>query len=239
MPVAIKRPVRKWFTNRAFENLRRKNATEIFKTIHDDNAWSGVESLSGPGSDTAATKTIASELPKLLQKYEISSILDVPCGDFHWMQHVDMVGTQYVGADIVPALINRNTQLYANDARKFKIIDIINDTIPRTDLIFCRDCFIHLSEAHILRSLENFVHSGSKFLLMTTYPHKSYNWDCATGAYRPINFLKAPYCLPEPLETLLEDPPRPAEAGDPNFERVMGLWTLESIRECLLARNQP
>lgn len=233
LPVPVKQSVRTWLTNRAYRNVRGKAAERVFTDIYRENGWSGEQSLSGPGSDTLSTLSMIANLPALLREYRIKTLLDVPCGDFHWMQNVDLGDCQYIGGDIVPELVAANTQRYANDRRAFQVLDIINTQVPKVDLIFCRDCFIHLSNDHILRSLRNFVESGSRYLITTTYPGKSYNWDCATGAFRPLNLELPPYHLPKPLAAIHDDPPVPEQRGNPNFERDMALWSLDNIRQVL------
>ena len=114
-----------------------------FEKVHRDNAFGGIESRSGAGSDLPATVQLRSELRLLLERYAIGSMLDVPCGDFHWMQHVTL-GCPYIGADIVPAIIDRNVKLYASDRRRFVMCDMVRDKLPRTELIFCRDGLVHL-----------------------------------------------------------------------------------------------
>ena len=229
LPVPLKQSVRTWMINRAYRNAKGKAAEHVFTDIYKENGWSGEQSLSGPGSDTLSTRSMIAKLPAFLHEHRIKTLLDVPCGAFHWMQHVDLGDCRYLGGDIVPELIAANTQRYASAQRSFQVLDIINTPVPKVDLIFCRDCFIHLSNAHILQSLHNFVASGSRYLLTTSYPGKSYNWDCATGAFRPLNLELAPYRLPKPIGVIHDDPPVPEQRGNPNFERDMALWSLDSI----------
>src|SRR5215212_9991686 len=64
----------------------------VFDQIVAENYWRDPESLSGAGSNLRQTETLRRELPGLLSKLSIRSLLDAPCGDFHWMQHVDLRG---------------------------------------------------------------------------------------------------------------------------------------------------
>ena len=54
-----------------------------------------------------------SALPKVFDDFGIHTILDIPCGDFHWMKHVSLDSINYTGADIVADLIQKNKQKYA------------------------------------------------------------------------------------------------------------------------------
>jgi hypothetical protein len=40
-----------------------------------------------------------------MEAHDVKSLLDIPCGDFHWMRRVNLQGLSYVGADIVRELI--------------------------------------------------------------------------------------------------------------------------------------
>jgi hypothetical protein len=57
--------------------------SEKFKKIFANNEWGGSESRSGTGSSLDITKRLRMELPFLFLKYDIKSILDIPCGDFN------------------------------------------------------------------------------------------------------------------------------------------------------------
>ena len=46
--------------------------------------------------------------PGLLRDYNITTVIDVPCGDFHWMSRVNLEGRKYIGGDIVKELIEDN-----------------------------------------------------------------------------------------------------------------------------------
>src|ERR1700687_2346631 len=75
-----------------------------FRRIHDTNLWGAAASLSGLGSEIDATAALRTELPRLLEKLGVTSLLDAPCGDAGWINRASL-GVQYVGIDIVPSLI--------------------------------------------------------------------------------------------------------------------------------------
>ncbi|MCY4208388.1 MAG: hypothetical protein OXD29_10625 [Roseovarius sp.] len=97
-------------------NRRRKNrwryrgsAEEVFTRIYKRNLWNSKESRSGPGSELQATKNLRHALPGLIKQYSVDRFLDVPCGDFNWMQHVlPGLHVDYIGGDIVAPLIMNN-----------------------------------------------------------------------------------------------------------------------------------
>ena len=192
----------------------------VFRRIFDQNLWGDAESVSGPGSGTAATRAVRRELPFLFRRYGIRSVLDAPCGDFHWMQEIVGVLDRYVGVDIVPDLIDRNRRRYSGDRISFTCADITADQLPRADLILCRDCLIHLPTRLIRRTLSNLQATGSRYLLLTNSRGVARYQDVPLGSLRPIDFTQQPFSFPTPLEILSED-----EAD----ERQLALWDLGSL----------
>lgn len=75
-----------------------------FQRIHDTNLWGAAESVSGLGSEIDATATLRAELPKLLRRRKVTTLLDAPCGDVGWIASTDL-GVRVTGVDIVPDLI--------------------------------------------------------------------------------------------------------------------------------------
>lgn len=168
----------------------------------------------------ARTEVIRRVLPDLLQRVGARSLLDAPCGDFNWMQHVDLSGVDYLGADVVPDLIARNQQEHGGGARRFELLDVTRDPLPRVDVILCRDCLTHLSFEDIRATLRNFQRSGSRFLLATTHSVAEHH-DIATGEFRMVNLQLPPIGLPPPTELVVED------AG---LRKCLGLWALPHLR---------
>ncbi|GBR74567.1 putative methyltransferase, partial [Candidatus Termititenax aidoneus] len=167
-----------------------KNNKNVFEIIYADNVWGSPESRSGGGSEIATTKTIRMILPKLWKKYKIKTFLDIPCGDYNWMQEVNKEDIIYIGGDIVQEIIAQNKQKYAHGNISFAVLDITSDVLPQVDMIFCKDCLQHLSYANVRKALLNFQKSKSRYLLTTTYPLTLRNWDILDGDCRPLNLRK-------------------------------------------------
>src|SRR5581483_430190 len=125
------------------------------------------EMISGPGSDLVQTAVIAAALPQIIQELGAKSMLDAPCGDYYWMQRVELGIESYIGVDIVRELIARHVAGYAGARREFRCLDITCDPLPRCDLIFSRDALVHLSHSDAQAALNNFKYSGARYLLMT------------------------------------------------------------------------
>ncbi len=80
-----------------------------FSKVYRENLFQGDDSISGQGSDLKQTEVLREELPKCLNELGVKVLLDIPCGDFNWMRHVDVGDIKYIGGDIVDELIESNT----------------------------------------------------------------------------------------------------------------------------------
>jgi hypothetical protein len=93
---------------------------QIFTDIYSSNRWGDAESRSGPGSSVFRTRLIRRALTQLFRDFAIRSVLDVPCGDFNWMRLTEMPGILYTSVDVVPEIVQRNIDLYADESRQFR-----------------------------------------------------------------------------------------------------------------------
>jgi hypothetical protein len=201
-----------------------KGISNPFHVIYKQSLWDSQESKSGRGSEVETTITIRERLPLLIDKYAIQSMLDIPCGDYNWMKLVEKKCT-YLGGDIVEELIENNQRQYSSLNVQFKRIDMTVDSLPKVDLIFCKDCLQHLSYENIKKAINNFRQSGSTYLLVTSYSKTWRNHDIYDGDYRPLNLLKKPFCFPKPIERIQEESELKVIEPDKN----MYLYRLESI----------
>lgn len=168
------------------------------------------ESLSGCGSNIDMTNDIRKHLPLLFEKFKIKSVIDSPCGDWNWMKLVNLDNIDYIGYDILSDILEFNNNNYKKENINFEYKDIINDSLPSSDLIICRDFMFHIRNEYNIKLLENFKNSGSKFLLSTSFDYILENQDLSDGndwGYRPINLLLPPYNLGEPLYSFNEEHP--------------------------------
>jgi hypothetical protein len=179
--------------------VRYPTAASRFAKIHKTNYWASDESLSGEGSTMEATRDVRSALETFIVEYNVASMLDVPCGDFNWMQHVEMK-IPYTGGDIVDALVIRNREIYGGSGRSFEVIDLRRSTLPRCGLVFTRDCLNHLSIPDIRLAISNIRASGAEFLAVTQFPGQTVNRSQESGFnYRELNFQLPPFNWPTPL----------------------------------------
>ena len=195
-----------------------------FEKVYQNNSFEGKESRSGEGSSLFQTRIIREAIPKLLAELEVKNLLDVPCGDWYWMRHINLSNVHYTGGDIVQTIIDKNNETYSHENCKFQYLNIITGPLPKADLIFCRDCLVHLNFAHGLAALEQFRKSGAKWLITTTFTERDENVELYEGGiWRPINLEKPPYNLPKPERYINEG----CTEGDGLFsDKSLGLWRL-------------
>lgn len=207
-------------------HLKGEGASEIFSDIHKNNSWKGKESVSGRGSDLHQTRNIIA-LPGIFRDLKIRSLLDIPCGDFHWMSNVPMEGVDYTGADIVPGIIQQNSKAHSSTSRTFIVKNLIAEDLPAADLVFCRDCLVYLFFTDIQSAIRNLCRSGARYLLTTTFTERTENSDIVTGQWRPINLALPPFSFPPPLQVITEGC---EEYGNEFADKSLALWTVESLQ---------
>jgi hypothetical protein len=94
--------------------------------------------------------------------------------------------------------------------------------LPTSDLILCRDCWVHLSFDDISAILENFRRSGAVWLLVSDTPSAGKNFNKFTSSgWRHLNLSRAPFHFPSPTER------RKDHHADMPFQ--ISLWRMTSL----------
>ena len=200
-----------------------------FQRIFEENAWGNSESISGEGSNLARTAVVRAALPGLLARHGVRSLLDAPCGDFYWMKEVDLGDIDYIGVDIVPDIIALDVERYTGPRRRFLLGDLVDGSLPKADLILCRDCLVHLPYHETRKALENFRRSGATWLLTTTFTGPRENRDIAIGDWRAINLERPPYNFPPPVDVICEESDEVDEELGAFPDKSLGLWRLADV----------
>lgn len=180
--------------------LKIKDKTKKFQLIYQKNLWNNCESKSGSGSTLYATRSIRHSIDKIIEQYDIKSIVDIPCGDFNWMSDViERNPVSYIGCDIVRDIIDENLTKYSakfvTKDVNFKVLDICAERLPKADLLIVRDLLFHLSFADIKAAEVQIANSGCKYLLTSSHDVGSdfKNKDILSGDFRPIDITKKPF----------------------------------------------
>lgn len=203
-----------------FEWARKR----VFKSYYARNTWRDGNSRSGGGSNLEQTAVIRVELPRLFERLDIRSLIDVPCGDGYWWGHVEHDLERYVGIDVVPELIHTQNAK-AGPGCSYLCRDVATDDMPRADAILCRDLLVHFSEALGRQALQNLKRSGATYLITTTFPGRK-NRDIETGRWRPIDLQAPPFNFPEPVVLINEGC---TEAGGRFGDKSLGVWRFAQL----------
>jgi hypothetical protein len=229
---ALRKGIKRYFiqpVSRARWRMAGKaGRSEAFSRIYEERGWpSRGSTVSGSGSELDQTAEIRAAIPVLVAELGVSSLLDAPCGDSFWIQQCDLGISSYLGVDIVPELVESNVRKYGNESRKFRIADIVTDSLPRADLVLCRDCLVHLPFTQARAAVLNLKASGAEYLLTTTFTELARNSEIPRiGEWRRLNLEKEPFSFPEPLVTLNEGC---TEADGRYADKALGLWRFSDL----------
>jgi len=238
----LRYPYNKFKNNRLNKKIFSTDSNESrFTKIYQLNYWNNEESVSGSGSNLESTNNVRNKLPQLINQFEVTSILDAPCGDFYWMKYViENLKVKYLGGDIVTEIINENNKRYKSDTINFKKIDIINDKLPYSDLMICRDCLFHFSYEDTFKFFENFINSNIKFLLTTSHFNDNdnnkfffKNKNILTGDFRKIDLFSEPFNFKKNYLSFIED----RESLDVTNHKFLYLFSREQINEFIKIKN--
>jgi hypothetical protein len=152
------------------QNMNILSNSEIFNLIYSKGLW-GKKDKFNSGSGTSSSNIIqyTDYVSSFIKGHNITSIIDIGCGDFKIGNKLVMENPQisYHGIDVVPALIDYNNSHFKNGKIKFSCIDAVEEPIPDADLCLIRQVFQHLSNdqiAVVLAKLNKF-----KFSLITEH----------------------------------------------------------------------
>lgn len=194
----IIRKIKFFFSFLIVSSLKGKNKfSYIYKNSYWKNQTDG--SKSGSGSNSSSTNNIIFELDKFIDEKKIKSILDIPCGDWNWMQKLNLKNVTYLGCDIVDDIVAVNNKKFSSNNIKFETKDVIFDELPNSDLIIIRDLLVHLKDSEILNFIKNIHRSKFKYIAITNYDHTLHNSQgTIDDNWRPVNLTLEPFYLRQP-----------------------------------------
>lgn len=193
-------------------------------------------------SSLTYTRSLRAQLPILLNDLNITSFLDVGCGNFGWLSTVVFpTNCAYIGVDIVAKYVRdltkaTVTQHYAENATPTQALfarrtpttalcfDATSTDLPKCDLVLCRDVMDYWSYANIEGFLGKLIASGSKYLAATTYNEPSFaNMDTPTGMERKLNLFRKPFCFPAAYVDNIYD-------YTDDHPRSVTIWRVDTLR---------
>ena len=174
---------------------------QAFEQIYAKGLWATDpqgKGTSGGGSTLQATTLYRRFLQDFMAAYRIRSVVDAGCGDWEFSQALDWTGVDYLGVDIVPAVIEANKQRFEKPNIRFAVADIVREELPAADLLLVKDVMQHLSNADIARFARQFGRYRHVLLVNDVDPGSltAEPRDIASGRYRPIDPTRPPHSLP-------------------------------------------
>lgn len=190
-------------------------------------------SVNGPGSSMGCTKELREELPKLLQAYDVQTMLDAPCGDLNWIRATNLRFLHtYIGMDVESRIIkDLKTAFRTHPTYAFVCTNLLTQKkFPKVDLILCRDFFSHITTEHITNVIKKFKASGSTYLLASNYPDADNEFDYQPDDYPWLGYLERIHDLTaEPFNLTQIDsiPETSAPGGVLRNKHELALFTLQ------------
>jgi SAM-dependent methyltransferase len=178
---------------------------EAFESVYRDGRWGFG---SGHGSLPRTTRSYREFLEEFLVANGIESVVDYGCGDWQFSRLIDWHGASYVGVDIVPAVIERNRELYVRPGVSFVVTPDDPAMLPDAELLICKDVLQHLPNADVHSFLENVVPRFPTSLIINdaAYYQHELNREIKAGEWRPVDVRTAPFDADAVVITTLKAP---------------------------------
>lgn len=146
---------------------------------------------SGGGSDLQNTVLYVAYLQAVMDRHDVRTVVDLGCGDWRFSKHLNFNGRNYLGFDIVPAVIATNIAKYGASNIRFEQVDITElSARPNCDLIVCKDVLRHLSNQNVATVLEK-CHAAR--LVLITNDYNPANVENTNGGTRPLDISRPPF----------------------------------------------
>lgn len=167
------------------------------KFVHTSRSLKEHDSISGPGSSIEHSQEVRSLIQDTITKYNIQTILDLGCGDWHWFNLIDLTEVHYEGWDADSDMITSNRLNYGGDNISFNTYDIVLSDYPDVDLIICRDVLFHMPP-HLARKIIKKSKFSCKYFISTSFRQVEHNEGIGFNVdwgYYPINLNINPFNL--------------------------------------------
>lgn len=177
-----------------------------FDRIYNEGSWlrGDSESLgSGTGSTIVGNVAFVERLSELISEYDVRSIVDVGCGDFEFMNGVDLGDAAYHGWDVSATAIDlaRRQPISGEVNVEFSVSGADQQYEP-ADLLVVKDVLQHLPLEAGLRIVSQ-LHKYKIAVLVNDFDETMRNEDTdfstglpmVPGGYRSIDVRRAPFNL--------------------------------------------
>ncbi|MGM0583101.1 MAG: class I SAM-dependent methyltransferase [Pseudomonadota bacterium] len=191
LPGALQGPRRRFRAWRARKRFRDQPASRVFETVYREGLWGrpgedGERFYSGPGShDARIVEPYAERLERFLRGFDPPpDVCDLGCGDFNVGARIRPACGRLTACDVVPRLIARNREVFADLDVAFEVADLRHDPLPPARVALAREVFQHLCNADIQRALDNIAGRYEWLIVgenVSTSPRYAPNLDQVTG----------------------------------------------------------
>ena len=183
----------------------------VFDKIYAESYWGNG---SGGGSSLEANRPYIQFIDNFINKFSISSIIDLGCGDWQFSKFINFGKADYLGIDVAKSIIKSNSSKYSNEKVSFMHSPNNYEEIPEADLLICKDVLMHLNYDEILKiskifpkykyclitnDLLNLSQLGKLILRFKARKLKLveeiYNQEIKIGEHRPLDLNKKPFCF--------------------------------------------
>lgn len=155
-------------------NARKKKpwpTKDAMIQIYERNLWGGENGhfYSGDGSHLSQfVEPYINAVCEFLRGFQKPlTVCDLGCGDFNIGREISKYSSNYVGIDIVPELIERNSKTFDSENTKFICGNIAEIEIPKADCYIVRQVFQHIPNEEIQRVLHKL--KDYQFLILTEH----------------------------------------------------------------------
>ena len=169
---------------------------KLFLDIYARNEWG---TGSGPGSLPQTTGEYRDVVQRLLRDLRPCRVLDAGCGYFEPYAAIDWAGVDYLGVDVVPAVIEANSTRFAREGRRFERRDLTDPAARPApagfDLVLVKDVLQHWSAARVMPFLR-YLSRFPRVLITNSTNRVAVNRDGPDGDFRALDVRLPPYCVP-------------------------------------------
>lgn len=171
-----------------------QDAGQIFGHIYREDHWDGG---SGVGSAPDATEAYRAILGEILPAADIRSVVDVGCGDWQLGSLVDWSPVDYLGLDVVPAVVERNKAEFGRPGVRFELGDARRVAPPVADLLLAKDVLQHWPNADAAAFLDANLRRYRYCLITNDMASKHWdgdvNQDVFLGEWRTVDLEREPF----------------------------------------------
>jgi SAM-dependent methyltransferase len=156
LPPVMVRMIQKAHRKAVLRAYRGKTTREVFTRIYETGAWGKASEGSGPfcsgiGShDPLIVDPYVKAVSAALMSFDSPpDVVDLGCGDFAVGSRIRRYCGNYIACDVVEPLVAHNRRVFGDLGVDFRVLDIVNDSLPAGDVVFIRQVLQHLSNEQV------------------------------------------------------------------------------------------